>query len=151
MFTVPILFGVACGIVCFVASFDRDASFLARALTFVWAAANVAWLLDKLEFIALLDWYLGMFALVFWHARNEKWLRVFLQLIFLRLVLHTVDYLSNHAAQIVYLHLLNATFMALLFTVAYPGGRDAGDYLSRRFYRRGARRREGAATPKVKS
>lgn len=150
MLAVPVFFGLTCVAACWVAAHaeDRDALLLARVLTVIWALANAAWFVNQLRWLPLVDWYAGMLGVVVWMARDTRWVRTFLGLIGLRLVLHVVDYLTGQALLVPYIHALNAAFFALLVITAYPGGRNAGDRLSRLVRRRRVGRgRKQMATP----
>lgn len=140
MFVVPALLGIGCAAALWVAarSNDVDAQLLAVELIAIWAIANMLWLIDGLVYLPALDWIVGVQALVIASVRDEKWVRIFVALIVLRLTLHVVDYLTAHAVLVSYIHGLNATFALLIVTVIYAGSGHVRDTLLGHLHRLGA-------------
>jgi hypothetical protein len=143
MHIVPVLCGIGCVAAFGVATYSRDADArrLALLLCGTWAAANLLWLLNILEYLPVLDWLIGVQAVVISATRSDKWVRLFIWVIALRLTLHVVDYLTGHAFLVQYIHGLNATFALLLMAVSYAGGCHARDTMLGHLHRLGARLR----------
>jgi len=108
---------------------------LGLAMVIVWAAANMLVLLGRVDLIAMLDLPIAMAGYAVWHERQERWQAWFAGLYALRLPLHVLGAWGS-VDWIVYVHSINALYVAALIAIAWKGGvGDAIDYCRRRLRR----------------
>jgi hypothetical protein len=103
---------------------ERSAKTLALGNAFVWAVANCGWLYSAMWLLPIADWYIGIVATVIYWAAPSGWLRIYINLVAARLVLHVIDYMTGHMFFVPYLHAVNATYAGMVIATAYSGGKD---------------------------
>jgi hypothetical protein len=141
----PALFGFACllTIASSLLSGDRANFGAAVGALAVWALANMLWLNNHLVLMPLLDWGLGLAALVAWLEHRSQWAGRVVLICYLRLALHVIDQMTAQTFFVGYAHALNGLFAALLWSIAEPGGRNGARRI-RDFWRSRHRRRSPA-------
>lgn len=122
----PALFGFAClGAVALTTKARAITPHLvAWLMVSVWAGANLLWLSDQTDKMALLDFPVAAGAYVIWFEERKTWQRWFASIYAFRLFLHVSYPGSGAVGEVAYLHLLNATFFAALAAISWEGGAD---------------------------
>lgn len=129
----PALFCFAClGAVCVTTKASTVTPHLfAWLMVSVWAGANLLWLTDQTDKMALLDLPVAIAAYVTWFEDRLKWQRWFASIYAARLFLHLSYPGSGAVGEVAYLHLLNATFFAALAAISWEGGADVARHCLR--------------------
>ena len=131
IWTVPILIGLGSAGGVYLSRRDPDRFVMAWVLFAYWAFANISWLCNVLVVLPAMDWIVGVMAMTAWWARRARWMTWVVQCIAARLALHVLDFLTDHAFLVSYIHALNASFVLMVVVVAFPGEGDAFDNLLR--------------------
>lgn len=135
--TVFALFGLACvgAIVATARGSSSAARIMALLLTGLWAGANHLALSGGIEALALLDLPVAVAAFALWFERREAWQAWLVVAMTARLLAHPLG-VNGPLDWAVYLHTINALFLASLIAVAWNGGvRDVVDYCVRSLHR----------------
>jgi hypothetical protein len=126
LWAVPLLAFVACAISGWIAyrSDDRCGRLMALSNLLVWTVANAGWLYSSMWLLPIVDWYVGIGAISLWWMAPRPWLRVYINLVAARLILHLLDTLTGHAFFVPYLHAVNATYAGMLVCAGLSGGKN---------------------------
>lgn len=149
LWVVPVLAGLACAVsaLCAHRSGSHAARVLALGTGFIWATLNLGWLCNALWLFPIADLLVAIVAVGLSWLDRSIWLRTYVHLMALRLILHVLDGLTAQAFQIAYFHTLNATFAGLIVAVSLSGGITHGRTVFHRL--RGVRRPVSAAQREV--
>lgn len=109
----------------------HDAVVCSALLTASWAASNMAWLMDVIGSLPLLDAALGVYFFTLALSAPWGWRGGLFLAILSQLIMHVVYAVLGDAFYTPYAILLNATFGLQLLIVASTGGKRVRDHLSR--------------------
>lgn len=96
---------------------------MALLLTIVWAAANHLAITGGMFLLPLADLPFAMSAFVLWFERRQRWQAWLVVLFGARMPLHLLSAWGG-VEWVIYLHSINALFLASLVAIAWTGGID---------------------------